>query len=116
MDVVYDPVGGTAYQQSTKCIAFEGRIVVVGFASGQIPEPRLNHAMVKNYSILGLHYGLYRERNQAVVEECQADLARLADEGRITPLVAERFGFAEVPAALARIASGSSTGRIVVTD
>lgn len=115
-DVVYDPVGGSAYQQSTKCIAFEGRIVVVGFASGRVPEPRLNHAMVKNYSILGLHYGLYRERNHAVVEECQADLTRLADEGRIAPLVAERFGFEEVPAALARIASGSSTGRIVVTD
>lgn len=114
-DVVYDPVGGTAYQQSTKCIAFEGRIVVVGFASGRIPEPRLNHAMVKNYSILGLHYGLYRERDHAVIEECQADLNRLADEGRIAPLVAERFGFEEVPAALARIASGSSTGRIVVT-
>lgn len=114
-DVVYDPVGGTAYQQSTKCIAFEGRIVVVGFASGRVPEPRLNHAMVKNYSILGLHYGLYRERGPAVVEECQADLTRLADEGRIAPLVAERFTFEEVPAALARIAGGSSTGRIVVT-
>ncbi|MGC5411997.1 zinc-binding dehydrogenase, partial [Streptomyces sp. DT225] len=49
-DVVYDPVGGDAYAKSVKCIAFEGRIVVVGFASGTIPSPALNHPLVKNYS------------------------------------------------------------------
>jgi len=55
VDVVFDPVGGDAYTGSAKCIAFEGRIVVVGFAGGTIPAPALNHALVKNYSILGLH-------------------------------------------------------------
>ena len=114
-DVVYDPVGGAAYQQSTKCIAFEGRIIVVGFASGRIPEPRLNHAMVKNYSILGLHWGLYQERDPDSLRTCHEDLVRLADDGHIAPLVAETFPFEETPAALARIAGGSSTGRIVVT-
>ena len=64
-DVVYDPVGGDAYTQSAKCVAFEGRIVVVGFASGTIPSPALNHALVKNYSILGLHWGLYNTKNPA---------------------------------------------------
>jgi len=114
-DVVYDPVGGPSYTASTKCIAFEGRIVVVGFASGRVPEPRLNHAMVKNYSILGLHWGLYQQQDPQSVQDCHADLVRLADEGRIAPLVAETFPFAETPDALARIAGGSSTGRIVVT-
>ncbi|MFJ6133846.1 NADPH:quinone oxidoreductase family protein [Janibacter terrae] len=114
-DVVYDPVGGPSYAASTKCIAFEGRIVVVGFASGRIPEPRLNHAMVKNYSILGLHWGLYKERDPQSVPACHDELVRLADAGRITPLVAETFSFEETPAALARLAGGSSTGRIVVT-
>ena len=113
-DVVYEPVGGPAYTASTKCIAFEGRIVVVGFASGTIPEPRLNHAMVKNYSILGLHWGLYEQHDPQAVRDCHDELVRLADAGRIEPLVAERFGFEEVPEALARIAGGSSTGRIVV--
>ena len=61
-DVVYDPVGGEAYQRSTKCIAFEGRILVVGFAGGQIQSAALNHALVKNYSIVGLHWGLYNEQ------------------------------------------------------
>lgn len=114
-DVVYDPVGGSAYHASTKCIAFEGRIVVVGFASGRIPEPRLNHAMVKNYSILGLHWGLYQEHDPQSVQDCHAELVRLADAGQIEPLVTERFAFGEVPAALTRIAGGSSTGRIVIT-
>ena len=113
-DVVYDPVGGPSYTASTKCIAFEGRIVVVGFASGRVPEPRLNHAMVKNYSILGLHWGLYQRRDPQSVQDCHADLVRLADSGRIAPLVAETFPFAETPGALTRIAGGSSTGRIVV--
>src|SRR2546423_13960322 len=51
-DVVYDPVGGDVFDRSTKCIAFEGRIVVVGFASGQIPQARANHLLVKNYAVL----------------------------------------------------------------
>ena len=59
-DVIYDPVGGDTYQRSTKCIAFEGRIVLIGFAGGEIQQARLNHPLVKNYSIIGLHWGLYR--------------------------------------------------------
>ncbi|WP_277454382.1 NADPH:quinone oxidoreductase family protein [Janibacter sp. DB-40] len=113
-DVVYDPVGGSAYTASTKCIAFEGRIIVVGFASGQVPEPRLNHAMVKNYTILGLHWSLYEQHEPQLVQECHAELVRLADAGLVEPLVTERFDFADTPAALTRIAGGSSTGRIVV--
>src|SRR5438045_3616713 len=48
-DVIYDPVGGDVYDRSTKCIAFEGRLVVVGFTSGRIPTAAVNHALVKNY-------------------------------------------------------------------
>ena len=64
-DVVYDPVGGEAYARSTKCIAFEGRILVVGFAGGTIPSAALNHALIKNYSIVGLHWGLYQTKRPA---------------------------------------------------
>src|SRR5690348_9331494 len=58
-DVVYDPVGGDVYDRSTKCIAFEGRIVIVGFTSGRIAQAATNHALIKNYSVVGLHWGLY---------------------------------------------------------
>ena len=61
-DVIYDPVGGDVYDRSTKCIAFEGRIVVVGFTSGRIPQAAANHVLVKNYSVVGLHWGLYSKR------------------------------------------------------
>src|SRR5206468_45144 len=61
-DVVYDPVGGDVYDRSTKCIAFEGRIVIVGFTSGRIPQAATNHVLVKNYSGVGLHWGLYSKR------------------------------------------------------
>ena len=112
-DVVYDPVGGAAYTGSTKCIAFEGRIVVVGFTSGEIPSPALSHALVKNYSIVGLHWGLYRTLGIDLVHEAYADLVRLADDGAISPLVSERIALESVPDALQRLAAGTTTGRVV---
>lgn len=112
-DVVYDPVGGDAFRKSTKCIAFEGRIVVVGFASGDIPSAALNHALVKNYSILGLHWGLYQQRDPGAVSDCHAELTRLAAAGTIRPLISERLPLADVPDGLRRLAEGATTGRIV---
>lgn len=112
-DVVYDPVGGEAFRRSTKCIAFEGRIVVVGFASGDIPQAALNHALVKNYSILGLHWGLYARLDPASIRDCHAELTRLAASGAIRTLVSERLPLAGVPDGLARLIDGTTTGRIV---
>lgn len=114
-DVVYDPVGGAAYQQSTKCIAFEGRIVVVGFASGDIPAPGLNHALVKNYSILGLHWGLYATKDPRSLLACHQELARLLATGTIAPLVSERVPLEDLPDALSRLGAGDTTGRVVLT-
>ena len=112
-NVVYDPVGGDAFRKSTKCIAFEGRIVVVGFASGEIPQAALNHALVKNYDILGLHWGLYEQLNPALVRTGQDELARLVAAGQIRPLITERLPLAAVPDALRRLGAGSTTGRLV---
>ncbi len=75
-DVVFDPVGGDSYTKSTKCIAFEGRIIVIGFASGTIPSPGLNHALIKNYSIIGLHWGVV----QRLQPRCDPGVSRRADE------------------------------------
>jgi NADPH2:quinone reductase len=112
-DVVYDPVGGESFRRSTKCIAFEGRIVVVGFASGDMPLAALSHALVKNYDILGLHWGLYEQLNPAAVADCQAELTRLAAAGLIRPLITERLPLTDVPDGLRRLAAGSTAGRIV---
>ncbi|HEY5246830.1 MAG TPA: zinc-binding dehydrogenase, partial [Dermatophilaceae bacterium] len=112
-DVVYDPVGGETYQRSTKCIAFEGRIVVVGFAGGQIQSAALNHALVKNYSIVGLHWGLYTKNDPALVRTCHDELSKLAADGVARPLVSERLTLAEVADGLQRLADGTTVGRVV---
>ncbi|KOV89417.1 MULTISPECIES: NADPH:quinone oxidoreductase family protein [unclassified Streptomyces] len=113
-DVIYDPVGGTAYAQSAKLVAFEGRIVVVGFASGTIPSPALNHALVKNYSILGLHWGLYNTKNPKLVQHCHEQLTELAARGAVKPLVSERVPLAGAAGAVQRVADGLTTGRVAV--
>ncbi|MFI8104473.1 NADPH:quinone oxidoreductase family protein [Streptomyces sp. NPDC086023] len=113
-DVVYDPVGGDAYTASAKSVAFEGRIVVVGFAGGTVPAPALNHALVKNYAILGLHWGLYNTKDPAAVRACHDELTRLADAGAIRPLVSERVPLDRAADAVQRVADGTTTGRLVV--
>lgn len=113
-DVIYDPVGGETFQRSTKCIAFEGRIIVVGFAGGEIQTARVNHALVKNYGILGLHWGLYDKVAPHLVAEVHAALTRLADEGTIRPLVSEVVPFDQAADAMQRLADGKTVGRVVI--
>jgi NADPH2:quinone reductase len=115
VDVVFDPVGGRAFEQSTKCIAFEGRIVVVGFAGGQIQAVNAGHALVKNYGVLGLHWALYAQRRHELVDAAHVALTRLVDEGRIRPVVGELVAFEDAPVALQRLADGATTGRLVIT-
>lgn len=113
-DIIYDPVGGETYQRSTKCIAFEGRILVIGFAGGQIQTAPLNHALIKNYSIVGLHWGLYNQRDPALVRHCHDELTALANSGAAVPIVSERISLDDVPTALQRLADGATTGRVVM--
>jgi NADPH:quinone reductase len=114
-DVIYDPVGGETYTRSTKCIAFEGRILVVGFAGGQIPSAPLNHVLLKNYSVVGLHWGLYQTRDPQAVRDCHVQLGKLVADGLIRPLIGERLGLDDVPGGLQRLADGATTGRLVFT-
>lgn len=113
-DVVFDPVGGDAYAGSTKCIAFEGRIVIVGFAGGSIPAPPLNHALVKNYSILGLHWGLYKQKDPASVWSAHEALTKLADDGVLRPLISRRLPLEDAVSGLTALGEGTTTGRVVV--
>ena len=113
-DVVYDPVGGDVFDRSTKCIAWEGRIIVIGFTSGVFPTVKANHVLIKNYGVLGLHWGNYRFHDPAAIPACQKELYRLYEAGQIKPLVSERVPLAEAPAALARVAGRGSAGKIVL--
>jgi NADPH2:quinone reductase len=114
-DVVFDPVGGDTFTRSTKCIAWEGRIVVIGAAGGAYAEARTNHAMVKTYGILGLNWGGYRTRRPELVAEAHRALVALHAEGAVRPLVSAEVPLdGDVPGALGRLTGRSTTGKVVV--
>jgi len=117
-DIIVDPVGGDVFDRSTKCVAFEGRIVVVGFTSGRIPQLAANHVLIKNYSVVGLHWGLYYLRgglDPAVVQHTQRELFRLYLEGAIRPHVSSVLPLAEAQRALRVVMDRGSTGKVVMT-
>jgi NADPH2:quinone reductase len=114
-DVVYDPVGGETYTRSTKCIAFEGRILIIGFAGGEIQQAALNHALIKNYSIVGLHWGLYGTVRPELIRPAHDELVRLCDSGALAPVVSEKLALEEVADGVQRLADGVTVGRVVFT-
>ena len=113
-DVIYDPVGGDTFDRSRKCIAWEGRILVIGFASGRIPEAPANHALVKNYSILGVHYARYSLMNPDYLREVHTRLMELHAQGKIPPLLRQEVSLEDVPGALGSLVSGGTVGKVVV--
>lgn len=112
-DVIYDPVGGDVFDRSRRCIASEGRILVIGFTGGRFAEAPTNHVLVKNYSVVGVHWGLYRERAPEYVREVHERLCRLHEQGAIDPLISDRVAFEEIPTALTRLAGRGTWGKIV---
>ena len=115
VDVVYDPVGGDYFDIARRLVAFEGRILVVGFASGRIPSAPMNHALVKNYSIVGVHMAAYREKLPHLVSECYEELHNYLLEGTYKAVVTDTIEFDALPIALEQLANRSTTGRIVFT-
>ena len=113
-DVVYDSVGGDTFDRSRRCIAFEGRIVVVGFAGGRIAEAPTNHLLVKNYGVLGLHWGRYRLLRPDLVRECHDDLVRLHAAGQIAPLIGAVRPLDEAAVALTELVERGTVGKVVL--
>ena len=112
-DVVFDPVGGDVFDGSRRCVAFEGRIVVIGFAGGRIPEAPANHLLVKNYSVVGLHWGLYRKMMPNLIPETHKELMRLYRDGKIKPLIYRTVPFKELPEALEFLDSRMTYGKLI---
>ena len=113
-DVVFDPVGGDVFDKSTKCIAFEGNIVVIGFTSGRVPEARANHVLVKNYGVLGLHWGAYNLHDPQAIHAAQDELYRLYEAGAVKPLVSAVRPLSEAREAMQSVASRGTTGKVVL--
>src|SRR5712692_7553831 len=85
-DVIYDPVGGDVFDGSSKCIAFEGRLLVVGFAGGRIPSIAANRILLKNISVVGVHWGLYQERQSPLIARWMNELFALVERGKLRPV------------------------------
>jgi NADPH2:quinone reductase len=113
-DVIFDPVGGDTFYRSTKCIAWEGRIVVIGAAGGNYAEARTNHALVKNYSVLGLNWGGYRVRHAELIAEAHDDLMAMYEHGALHP-AASVAPLDTLPDALERLTGRATTGKLVLT-
>ena len=112
-DVIFDPVGGDVFDGSRRCVAFEGRIVVIGFAGGRIAEAPTNHLLVKNYSVVGLHWGLYARVMPHLIPETHEALMKLYESGDINPLIYETVPFDELPDALERLAGRGTYGKLI---
>lgn len=111
-DVVFDSVGGEITEQSLKCIAWGGRLLIVGFSSGAIPAIPGNRLLLRNAAAIGVYWS--HERDAALVGATVADLLALYGAGRIRPRVDARFTLAQLPEALAALQSRRSTGKIVL--
>jgi NADPH2:quinone reductase len=113
VDVIFDPVGGDIFDGSRRCVAFEGRIVVVGFAGGRIAEAPTNHVLVKNYSVVGMHWGLYTRVMPDLVRSTHEALIHLYEAGEIDPLIYQTVPFDELPQALNLLGSRGTYGKLV---
>jgi NADPH2:quinone reductase len=113
-DVIYDPVGGDIFDLSSKCIASEGRHLVIGFASGRIASLAANRALLKNMSLMGVFWGGYVHEHPGYVAECQKALEQLAEEGKIHPRVARTYSLSECPQALRDMANRKVIGKTVL--
>lgn len=114
VDVVFDPIGGALFDASLRCLAWEGRIVVIGFASGTIPQIPANILLVKNIAALGFYWGSYRRHDP---ERMRAGFRRLFEwcrDGLIRPGVSEVVALAGTPAAIDRLRRRETTGKLVV--
>ncbi len=113
-DVIYDPVGGDYSEAALRSIAWDGRFLVVGFPAG-IPRLPLNLTLLKSCQVVGVFWGAFMRRDPAAHAANVAELMRLYNEGKIRPVVSERYPLARAGEAIARLATRQAMGKIVVT-
>jgi NADPH2:quinone reductase len=115
-DVIYDPVGGEAFKTALRCIAWEGRLLVVGFASGEVPQAAANYLLVKNASVVGVYWGAYRQHDPALIRESFATLGGWFADGTLKkPHVSHRLPLERAVDALTLLTARRSTGKVVLT-
>jgi NADPH2:quinone reductase len=114
-DAVFDPVGGDAFDASLRSTRWGGRIAVIGFASGRVPQIPANILLVKNLAVHGIYWGGHRRRQVAAVAAGYGELLRWHAEGRLKPHVSHRVPLAQAARALELLTSRRAQGKVVVT-
>mgnify|MGYP000558963669 CR=1 FL=1 len=114
-NIIYDPVGGEVFDLSTKCIAPEGRLLVIGFAGGTIPSIAANRILLKNMSVTGVYWGGYLEHHPEYMAEAESALFKMYDARQIKPIVSETFKLADAVAALNALATRKTVAKVVLT-
>jgi NADPH2:quinone reductase len=113
-NVVYDPVGGDAFDESTRCIAFDGRILIIGFTSGRIPSIGVNIPLIKGFSVMGVRAGEYGRHFPERGRENLAEITRLLAERKIQPHVHARFPLEKAVDAMRMLADRKVIGKVVI--
>jgi len=114
-NVVYDPVGGAAFDAAMRAINWEGRIVVVGFASGDFNQARTNILMVKNIEVMGFYWGSYSIHKPSAIGESMGELIRMWENGQLKPHISHTLPLEQAGDALALMMGRKSTGKMVLT-
>jgi len=114
-DVIYDPVGGDVFDESVRCIAWNGRLLVIGFASGRIPQISANMPLIKGFSVIGVRAGEYGRRDPEKGAENLAAIDRLAATGRIRPHIHAVFPLDRAAEAMCQLRDRAVIGKVVVT-
>lgn len=114
-DVIIDPVGGDLFDDAVKSIAWDGRLCVVGFASGRIPQVQANHVLLKSFDVVGVNYGGWVDREVTAHRRETEELIRWCAEGKIAPFVSRTLPLAEVATAMRMMQDRSVVGKIVLT-
>ncbi len=114
-DVIYDPVGGAVFDESVRCIAFDGRMLVVGFASGRIPDISVNMPLIKGFSVVGVRAGEYGRRFPARGRENIAAIDDLAARGVIRPHIHASLPLEQAVTAMSMLETRQVIGKVVIT-
>jgi NADPH:quinone reductase len=114
VDIVLDPVGGDRFTDSLRTLAEGGRVVVVGFTGGSIPEVRVNRLLLNNTEVIGAGWGAYVMSKPEVTREIGAEIARLMEAGVVRPVVGARFPLEDAAEALKLIDGRGATGKVVL--
>ncbi len=113
-DVIYDPVGGDVFDESTRCINFNGRLLVVGFASGRIPSIAANIPLIKGFSVVGVRAGEYGRRDPAKGRENIEAIDKMLAQGKLHPHIGARFALDQAVDAMRMLEERKAVGKVIV--